>query len=365
MPSFRGELTEGFSSNKYSCTQISGLPVELRTKEWNKLLEFYNSYKKLSDSQKAIFLRLLCKLCFYKEVTSIEKGYSDPVNKFQFEVNYWLLIANYVQFSDAGVGKYKISMFADLNKKITGNCLVKVNAIYQMVVQSVKEHNDLEAAIFWQDKHTVALKNIKEEIEPFVYKQLLSRYHRVGGFIPQMKNDPASCFDEMQSAEDVARDLINSKSNNGKLNFIYKICAKEMLFPVLESRIKEALWIKDFVLACERAHELQKLSPSDPRVYLHLGECLLMNNKIDDALLAYEKSIFFGVSNIEVSYFMLGQCYEKLGDIFRAQNAYKQSIEKDPEGISSFEALSELSKSSNEESKIIASWIESNKHIDI
>lgn len=362
MPSFRKELTEDIALREYSCTEVASLPINLRTEKWKRLSEFCGNYRKLSDEHKSIILRVLCKLCFYEQVTSLEKGYSNPSNFFQFEVNYWLFLAKYIQFSDGGIGKYDISLFSDLSRNAPKGTLVKVNAIYQVVVQNVKDHNNLEQTIYWQNEHNLAVKEIQDNVDPFVYKQILSRYHRVGGFIPQLQNDPVRCSDEMQLAEDVARDLFTHKSNDESLNFIYNKCAQEILFPVLESRIKEAFWLENYDLACERAFEIQKLSPADPRVYLHLGEALLRNNRIPEALLSYEKSVFFSVSNVEVPYFMVGQCYEKLGDVFRAQNAYMQSIIKDPEGISSIEALKKISSSMINESEIISSWLTENEN---
>jgi hypothetical protein len=49
----------------------------------------------------------------------------------------------------------------------------------------------------------------------------------------------------MDKSELYARKLFTIKSKDTVINDAYVILAKEMLYPVLESRIQEALWLKD------------------------------------------------------------------------------------------------------------------------
>jgi hypothetical protein len=52
------------------------------------------------------------------------------------------------------------------------------------------------------------------------------------------------------------------------------VAADEMLYAALESRIKEALWIRDTDLALDRANEYVALSPSSARGYMHRADVL-------------------------------------------------------------------------------------------
>jgi tetratricopeptide (TPR) repeat protein len=112
-----------------------------------------------------------------------------------------------------------------------------------------------------------------------------------------------------------------------------------MLYPVLESRTKEAMWMGDLDLAAERARSLIQLSPQDPRASLHYGEVLLERGEVEQALRAYCDSARFSPPGREIAMFMAGQCYEELGDLESACDAYVAALETDPLGISTAERL--------------------------
>lgn len=362
MPSFRKELARDVGNLNYDIHFANDLPSQLRSERWNELCNLIQHYKTLSDWQRATLLRILCKLCFYREVQMLESGYSSPKSEDQAEINYQLILSKYAQSVDHENSEYSLSLFENLIELSPKGSLPRVNATYQMVVQNVKHHYDMVAVEFWQGKHAEELEYIKDNVHPFVFTQLVTRFHRVGGFVPQMKKDKQGVQAEMQKSEASARSLFLFKGQDDTESFVFNIVAKEMLYPVLESRTKEALWLEDFDLAYERVSELAMLCPSDARANLQLGEVLMDLGKTEEALAAYERAAFLSPPGAEVAHFMLGQCYESTGQKQKALIAYMQAIEKDPDGISSYESLQALvdvaDRSKQDLPLLVSAWLD-------
>lgn len=205
-----------------------------------------------------------------------------------------------------------------------------------MVAQNVKHANDPAAVEHWQALHLRAIESSRESLSEFTYLLLMSRFHRVGGFLPQMRRDKEGVVREMELAEQFARSL-------PKPDEAHRIAADEMLYPVLESRTK-ALWLGDLDLALDRARKLLELSPNDPRASLHLGQVLLECDQVDEALQAYRKAARFAPPGREIALFMAGQCYEALDDLDSACDAYIAALHSDPLGIASAERLEEVAQ---------------------
>lgn len=138
----------------------------------------------------------------------------------------------------------------------------------------------------------------------------------------------------------------------------YEISAQEMLYPVFESRTKEALWLEDLPLALERASRFVQMCPFDPRARLNLAQVLLEQEKIKEALTHYRAATQFGPPGTEVAWFMLGQCYEALGQNEDAINDYRMSLHYDPEGISNREAILRLkTENLTAEATLLRRWL--------
>ncbi len=212
-----------------------------------------------------------------------------------------------------------------------------IDAHYQMVVQGVKQHNNLSHVERWQPLHLRAIERSRDVLDEFTHTLVMTRFHRVGGFLPQMRRDPAGTVDEMERSEAYARALERSDE-------VHTIVAKEMLYPVLESRIKEALWLKDFDKALARAEEITELCPSDARAWLHRGQVHVAREEAEEALRSYRNAARLAPPGREVALFMAGQCLEALERDREACDAYVMALEADALGISSVERLMEVSE---------------------
>jgi tetratricopeptide (TPR) repeat protein len=229
---------------------------------------------------------------------------------------------------------YSIEEFKKLAKESPAG-LNRIDATYQVVVQNVKHTGDLREVECWQQRHLCAIEQSRSELDDFSYLFAMSRYHRVGGFIPQMRRDAAKIVFEMDLAEQYALKLPRSDET-------YRIAADEALYPVMESRTREALWLNESELALSRATRAVALTPYDSRAWLLLGEVYLECDRPREALAAYRRAARFAPPGGEIAWFMAGQCYEMLDDPESACDSYLSSLKADPLGISAAEQLEDV-----------------------
>jgi tetratricopeptide (TPR) repeat protein len=333
-PSFRTVLIEQGQLDAYDVASPQALPPELRTERWDALCGWVEHFPDLGQKAQVRVVWLLAKMCFFGEVTRLLPD--SVLNDAALSPNHASLayVRSWSRFRmqlDDPHQPYSIAEFERIANEAPPG-IAQIDAHYQLVSQSAKYAGDLAATEYWQVKHRESIERWRADSDEFHYKLLMSRFHRIGGFIPQMRRDGPETVQEMQLAEDYARAMPRPDE-------MHSIGADEMLYPVLESRIKEALWVGDPDQARRRAIEITELAPHDPRAWLHRGQVHVETGEIEAALRAYQHAGRYSPPGREVAYFMVGQCQEKMGDIESACDSYTASLQADPYAISSAEAL--------------------------
>jgi tetratricopeptide (TPR) repeat protein len=164
---------------------------------------------------------------------------------------------------------------------------------------------------------------------------LWSRFYRVRAFVPMLAGDPDGMVRDMDEAERIARAL--KPANEAE-----RFAAAEILWPVLESRVREAQFLHDLPLAESRAELLIAAAPLNPRAWLHLGEVLLDQERYDDAIPVYREAHRLGPPASDVALFNLGQCHEMLDQAEPAMDAYAELLQIDPLAISAAERIAAI-----------------------
>lgn len=340
MASFREAVVNQSGLYHYHLQNPLSLPEHLQTERWKILCDYVVNFNKLSNQEKLNVLRLLNKLCLYQFSINLQTDNINNNDEILADINYQKTLAKHSLFLDQQDIDYQINDFKIIANEASS--LPKINALYQLVIHYVKHEYNAEKAQYWADIHKKEVIKIENHVDAFTFNKLMSRQHRVYGFIPQMKNNKSGVIEEMALAQHYAEKLFEIAKEDKLHKDLYYISAQEMLYPVLESRIKEALWLKDYVLAETRAKQLVAMCPNDPRARLHLGEILLEQYKVDEATVHYKAATILGPPSTEVAWYMLGQCYEAKNDVEAAAYAYMMSAHYDPYNISSLEAIKRL-----------------------
>jgi tetratricopeptide (TPR) repeat protein len=336
-PSFRAALLAQTRMYDHDVTRPAELPVALRTERWQKLCELCAGFADLTPTVKVRLAWLLGKMCFQSYVLelvpeAVERTIAQSPE--QASLAYIRAYARYRINLDDRNAPYSLAEFERIALAAPPG-IARIDAHYQMVVQNVKHTNDLGTVVAWHERQRVAIESSRAELDDFTYPLVMSRYHRVGGFIPQMRREIEGTVYEMDLAEKFAMELPRRTD-------VERTAADEMLYPVLESRTKEAIWIGDHELALDRARRTVDLSPNDARAWLHLGQVLVDREDVEGALAAYRRAARLSPPGREIASFMVGQCYEAIDDLESACDAYLAALDADPLGIAAAERLHEV-----------------------
>lgn len=351
-PSFRQALIRQTGKIRYAIETPHDLSPELRTERWQALCDACDRFHEQPPADKVRIAWLLGKICLQRYLLrllgpEVYEHIGDSPEAASLA--YLRAYARFRMSIDDPLSPYDISEFERIANEAPPG-IAYIDAHYQMVSQYVKTFGDVKEVEHWHPRQLAAIERSRAELDEFNYLLVMSRYHRVGGFIPQLHRDKRGVVEEMDLAEKYARALPRADA-------VLAIAADEMLYPVLESRTKEAIWIGDLELALERARATTELSPYDARAWLHLGQVHLDRDEVEQALRAYSMSARFSPPGREVALFMVGQCYEELEDVESAIDAYLGSLWSDPLGISSAERLAELAAQTG--NTMIGAWVQS------
>jgi tetratricopeptide (TPR) repeat protein len=187
---------------------------------------------------------------------------------------------------------------------------------------------DLDNLRHWVNQHYQQIN--AADAEPHDLSKWCSRYHRVRAFIPQFEKNKESVTFELDLAEICAEEM-----NDG-------VEKKTLQMALSETRTEEALMLGDIPLAVKRAERYVELNPLDSQSYLKLGKALAVGSNHAAAARAYLKAAQYCPPSTEIVKFSLGYCYEQLGMLAEAQDAYLAALNSDPEGYSSLEQLIEV-----------------------
>jgi tetratricopeptide (TPR) repeat protein len=214
--------------------------------------------------------------------------------------------------------------------------MARIDAAYEMARQNAKYIGDVDECERWQRPHMEAIDSATT-LDEHTRTLMLSRYYRVNAFIPQYRGDRAAVDADMTRAEELARSA-------GRDDPDQAVAADEMLYAVLESRIKEALWTRDTGAALDRANEFVALSPSSARGYMHRANVLFRTQEWARCRRDCLEAVRLAPPHADDSLYLLGQCYEKEDAPDEAINAYLGALRADPLAISAVERLTELAQ---------------------
>jgi tetratricopeptide (TPR) repeat protein len=336
-PSFRERLIQLTGLAEYRVHDPRDLPPDLRTERWEDLCEQLERFESLTTVVQARVARLLGKLGLYRFVLEIVRPPTDieiEQSDSSAELAYVRALARLLIHED-GAAPFDENEFERIATRAPQGSHVRILALNHLAVRHAKHFAAVEASAYWLDLHGQEIDRAHSKLGDAMYSRLMSRHHRAKGFLPQLSGDRLGVVREMDRcqyyAEAVPRD-----------GFEQRIAADELLYAVLESRTKEALWLGDLDAAEQRARRLVALWPMDPLAHDHLGQVLVERERIGEALGAYLSAARIGAPSAEAAWFMAGQCYEALDLPERACDAYLIALRLDPLGVSSLERLAEV-----------------------
>lgn len=337
--SFRESLLRETGMTQYQVDNPLQLANELQTERWSKLCDYLTHYQKLQLITKYRVINLLSSLCLHPtvleyvpEMSGSEIG-SDPALA---ALALCRALSSLLLHQDYGtLDNLNLKEFENIANHAPSGTQVRFSAALQLVVQYAKTFRNLEGAEFWRAIATKEIENLKPLLDDFGYRLLTSIYYRAVVFVPLLHGDKDKVIQEMDLCQSYAESLTCE-------NEVQELVANENQNIILESRTKEALWLRDLDLAEERSRRLAQMDSLDPRYRLELGEILTKQGKIEEAAKVYRSATKLGPPGTDIAWFMAGQCYEVLGELEMACDCYLASLKIDPEAICAVERLTNL-----------------------
>jgi len=345
--SFREELATG-SLSAYRIERMDDLPSDLQSERWAELSQRIADPTRLSSGDLHRCLLVVSRLGLHQQAVTILNSFrgpaiDDPMGPELEYLRAWCNLRLSLDDEDHPSDRESFARIAIESPK----SIAKLDSTYQMVMQLAKFDRDLDGASLWQERHRLLLDQLKDDLDFPAWSRYMSRFHRVGAFLPQLQGDAEGVAEEMSAAAECAQ-AARTDDNEAAL------LADEMLYPCIESRMQEAKWLGDHELALSRANDYVAMRRTDPRGWMHLGDALAELEQFEDAAEAYAGAALYAPPGRSIALFMRGQCLEICGDDNAALESYCESIEHDPLATSALEAAEKLARTTGQSA--VARW---------
>jgi tetratricopeptide (TPR) repeat protein len=349
---FRSDLCDLCGLAAYDVASPTELAGELRSERWQLLCDRVDAFASLAPSTQERVAWLLLRLGFEDSVLALVPAQADSTLAASEDAAALVGLRTFVRYAQSLDGQcpdYSLDEFERI-ARLAAPGRPRLDALYHLVEQNAKFRGDVEACEHWQSEHLRQLQALEHTVDEITYQAALSRYHRVGGFIPQLKRDQDGVAAEMDAAEEAARSVSRD-------TFAGVVLSDSSLVPVIESRLREALWIGDLEAAQARAEQGTTVAPTIATSWQRLGEVSWQRDQIDRALDAFRRSAMLAPPARSYSMFMVGQCHEDLDDPQSARDAYVAALRADPWSVSAAERLRIVADQSGDGP--LARWVES------
>jgi tetratricopeptide (TPR) repeat protein len=335
-PSAREALLRTAHLDRYLVRDPADLARELRTPAWQDLCDHLGAYPDLDVNARIRTAWLLHRLTLHEALLDyVERPCQLAGGRLDdggAALLYLRGLAQIVLFSE-GLGDLEPAEAEAVEALARPGSWGHVEATYTLAQLRVKVLGDTAGFLRHLDNHAASIE--ASGAEGHERNKLLSRYHRLKAFAPQLSGDLDGMTGEMDLAERHC-DLMSRADSGSKAEW------EALRAALLQSRVKEMLVRGEYDRAEEYALALNAHSPADYRGLECVGQVRIEKQDFEGALEAYRQACILGPHATATLEFMAGQCHEKLGRTADARDAYLRSLGDDPLAISSAERLDEI-----------------------
>ncbi|MFZ4151489.1 tetratricopeptide repeat protein [Streptomyces pseudogriseolus] len=333
LPSFRRTLLRATSLTRYLVDDPRDLDETVRTADWQLLCDHLDVYERLDGPQRLRTLWVLNRLTMHSAILRYEewrrrRTTGQPSDR---RADLMCEIARISLFHD-GSGALDLTGLERLEATAPPGSWEHVEATYLLAQTSAKTLDDVLRLARHLDTHLASIEAVDRPEHDRA--KLLSRYHRLAAFLPQLTGDLDGMVRQMDAAESHC-ELMSRDEPHTRADW------ELFRYALLESRVKERFACNDFPGAERYALALVDHAPSTPNSWLTLGQARIERGDLEGALESCRWAALLGPHIAAEAEFMAGQCLEQLGRPDGARNAYVRSLTADPLAASSAERLHE------------------------
>lgn len=332
--SFRESLCRETGVPHYHVEDPLHLPEALRTERWQKLCDSLTCYRGLTPTTQLRVVNVLRSLSMHRAVLAYvpemaaQEIAHDPALA---ALSLRRAMSTLVLHLEAGL-PYNRADFERIGRAAPSGSLAKLSAALQLVAQDAKLHQDVSTIAYWAEVAATEIQHITEPLDDFGAALLRSLYLRAVAFLPFLRGERHALIEAMDRCEAHARHLPCQNADQ-------QLMACENLTIILQSRTKEALWLRELGAAEARAQQLVERDPFDSLYQLELGDVLVQRGKIAEAAHAYHAAVRLGPPRTAVAWFWAGQCHQAMGELATACTCYLECLRVDPLALSALQQL--------------------------
>ncbi|MCA1844694.1 MAG: tetratricopeptide repeat protein [Actinobacteria bacterium] len=311
----------------YAGTRPDDVREPFRTLKWQQLCTWVAEFPSLPPRTQTRLGRLLVALAFHRLVLHL----CPPMPIEDMESAALALLRGFSEYTlktESGL-RAEHETLEQVVRLAPAASMVRHTAAMMLLTDAAKVRRDLHRAARYRAVAAGYLggEPVEPEVDDFARAVLVSRFYRGASFVPYLAGDVKQVAAEMDLAEEVIRQAQPRSPTQAVL-------ARESLFFVMESRMREALWRGDMELARLRAAEITTLDPWNAKAHIEHGEVLYKAGDLEGAAAEFQRAARLAPPGRAVALFLLGQCREALGDPGSACDAYLHALRADPRGVS-------------------------------
>lgn len=338
---FRTQALKEIGFGQYCAEDPRAIPEALRSPRWEHLCQALDDWRDMQNARKCGLVWLLHALCFYDLITHLLPPIAQNANLSDAgtaELAYARASAVYAIDLPNRVSDYAHADLGDFIQMAQADGIppkVGFDASIKLLTHLAKNGGTETDLMRWRDYAASHLETLHHVAPQFEATLCESRFHRAAAFIPQRQGDRDAVIDIMDAAERCATALVPKDAAQD-------ILMRENLHPLLESRTKEAIWLKDSDLALKRAKRVTEIDPFEARGWLEVGQVHLMLKDFQAAGDAYLTAAMIGPPASAIAYHMAGICFLELGQQAMAAIMLKSALDLDPGAVSTRDHLRRL-----------------------
>jgi len=302
---------------QFACHDPRELPAELRSPQWDVLVENIENFEDLQPLRRRLVVFQLVQLSFYDVATSLS-GHATPDNTADTDLYLYEVARAHTTAPAGRAGE----LFEYLSMKAQ-NPTLALAAIGQGISHALRRDRDIDIARRFER----SAAGIHTTGSDWLNLLVRSRYHRAVALLRLRERDFAAMKGEVAQARELGEALFAMPMNETDT-----YVAIENRRIVLESLIKAAgrSPVKErfdhISTACE---QLLAIDPTCIQARLVVADGYSSAGYYAEAARWYERAGELGTGAGAMAWFRAGQCHDVLGDTSAAVNAMGRCLELD------------------------------------
>lgn len=350
MPSsFRHQLTREIRLPQYNVQDPRELPADLASERWHYLNDQVNAFNRLSPKGQILTARLLLSLGFHSLVRSlIPEHVPIIVSSCEKTVRLALIRAHAGAFGEHSKSEYEVIALNAPCRHST-----RMEAAIALISDAARGLRNAELTNRWAKYAKFWLDSDICNLDAFHRHFVTSRVYRATALAPYLRylraanpKDAEAMSREMDVAEHHARHLLSIMGSDQEYPADRGLSvARENFMIVLLARVKEAIALHDLDLSEQRSKEMVTYDRMDSTNFFELGNVMMLRKKNQEALEAFRQAALLGSPAVPKARYMMGQCFETLGEKQSAAACYLECLAMDPLAYSAAHRLYDLANS--------------------